>query len=133
MAQDLGIAYGLNLYLDASATMCLVNSRGLGKAKHVDMQNLWIQEGSKAGRFVTKKVGTSVNLADLMTRPLPKPNIEQLMNIIGYESTRTGGRVEVSVDENMTAFQISVLAVGHVRWTGGISVPVTNSMKCKFL
>ena len=34
--------------------------------------NLWIQEASKAGRFVTKKVGTSVNLADLMTRPLPE-------------------------------------------------------------
>ena len=67
MANDLGIAGGLNLFLDASATMCLVNRRGLGKAKHVDMQNLWIQEASKSGRFVTKRVGTSVNPADLMT------------------------------------------------------------------
>ena len=57
----------MNLHLDASATMCLVNRRGLGKAKHVDMQNLWIQEASKSGRFITKKVGTNVNPADLMT------------------------------------------------------------------
>ena len=49
------------------------------------MQNLWIQEASKSGRFVTKKVGTSVNPADLMTKPLPKPKIEQLMNLMGYE------------------------------------------------
>ena len=32
-----------------------------------------------------KKVGTSVNPADLMTKPMPRPKIEQLMNIMGYE------------------------------------------------
>ena len=53
--------------MDASLTICLVNLRGLGKAKHVDMQKLWIQEASKSGRFMTKKVGTNVNPADLMT------------------------------------------------------------------
>ena len=37
----------LNLHLDATATMDLVNRRGLGKAKHVDLQSLWIQEASK--------------------------------------------------------------------------------------
>ena len=83
VAKDLGILCGLNLHLDASATMGLVNRRGLGKAKHVDMQNLWIQEASKSGRSVTKKVGTSVNPADLMTKPLPKPKVEQ--RLMGYE------------------------------------------------
>ena len=57
--KDMGISCGLRLHLD------LVNGRGLGKAKHVDKQNLWIQEASKAGRYVTKKVGTNVNAADL--------------------------------------------------------------------
>ena len=83
MAKDLGISCGLNLHLDASATMCLVNRRGLGKAKHVDMQNKWIQEASKSGRFNTRKVGTNVNPADLMTKPLAKPKIEQLVGIHG--------------------------------------------------
>ena len=85
VAKDLRISCGLNLLLDASATMCLVNRGGLGKAKHVDMQNLWIQEAFRSGWFVTKKVGTSVNPADLMTQPLAKPKIEQLMGIMGYE------------------------------------------------
>ena len=35
VAKDLGISCGLNLHMDASATMCLVNRRRLGKAKHV--------------------------------------------------------------------------------------------------
>ena len=73
VAKDLGISCRLNLHLDASATMCLV------KAKHVDMQNLWILEAAKSGRFTTKKVDTSVNPADLMTKPVSKARIEQLM------------------------------------------------------
>ena len=44
---------------------------------------------SKSGRFVTKKVGTNVNPADLISKPLPKPKIEQLMNHMGYEFTKT--------------------------------------------
>ena len=51
VAKHLGISCGLNLHLDASALMCLVNRRGLGKTKRVDMRNLWIQEASKSGRF----------------------------------------------------------------------------------
>ena len=87
VAKDLGMSCGLNLHLGASATMCLVNRRGLGKAKRVDVQNLWIQEASRSGRFTTRKVGTNVNPADLMTKPLAKPKIEQLMGIMGYEFT----------------------------------------------
>ena len=89
LAKDLDMTCGLDLHLDASATMCLVSRRELGKAKHVDMQNLWIQEASKSGLFVTKKVGTNVNPADLMTKPLPRPKVEQLMSLVGYEFTRT--------------------------------------------
>ena len=48
VANDKGISCGLNLHLDATATMCLVNRRGLGKATHVDMQNLWMQEAFKS-------------------------------------------------------------------------------------
>ena len=56
------------MHLDASATLSLVNRRGLGKAKHVDMQSLRIQEASISNRFATKKIGTNVNPTDLMTK-----------------------------------------------------------------
>ena len=82
-AKDLGITCRLNLQLDAATTLSLVNRRGLGKAMHVDMQSLWIQEASKSNRFCTKKIGTNGNRADLMTKPLTKQKIEQLMSIMG--------------------------------------------------
>ena len=43
------------------------------------------KEASESTVFVTKKVGTRINLADVMTKPMPRPKIEQLMNIMGYE------------------------------------------------
>ena len=93
--------------------MCFVNRRGLGKAKHVDMQNLWIQESSKSGRLVTKMVGTSVNPADLVTKPLPKPQLAQLMNITSYEiHDNVEGRVEVSIGERSRSL---CLLSGHVQ------------------
>ena len=95
----MGISCGLNLHLDASATVCMVSRRGLGKGKHVDMQNMWIQGASKSGRFVTQKVGTSVNPADLMTKPLLKPRIEQLMNHGIVEKELMNGRVAREMTE----------------------------------
>ena len=80
VARDLRISCRLNLDLDPSATMCLVNRRGLGKAKHVDMQNMWIQEASESSWVVTKKIDTNVNLAGVMTKPIPKTRTEQLMS-----------------------------------------------------
>ena len=72
VAKDLEITCRLNLHLDASATLSLVNRRGLGQAKDVDMQSLWIQEAPKSDRFATKKIGTNVSLAGMMTKPLTK-------------------------------------------------------------
>ena len=86
MAKDLGIVCGLNLHLDATATMCLANRRGLGKANHVDVQNLWLQEASKSKSIVTKKVVTNVKPRrrdDETTQPRPK--IMQLVKIMGCE------------------------------------------------
>ena len=82
MAKDMGIKCWLNLHLDAASTLRLVNRLGLGKAKHVDMPNLRIQEVPKSGKFVTKNVRGQVNPADLMTKPPPRPQIEQLMKVM---------------------------------------------------
>ena len=46
--------------------------------------HLWIQEASKSEKFLTKNVGTHVNPAHHMTKPLPRPTLEQPMNIMSY-------------------------------------------------
>ena len=69
LAKDLGGSVQTESALGWSI-MCLVNRRGLGKAKHVNVQHLWIQDVSKS------------ETADLMMKPLIK--------LMGY-AIRIGG------------------------------------------
>ena len=86
--------------------MCPVNRRRLGIAKLVDMQNLSTQEASKSGKFVTKKVGTNVNPADLMTEPLPRPKSEQLMKLMVYQFVENG-QVKPKTESNVVSAETS--------------------------
>ena len=93
VARDLGISFRPNLHLDASATMCLGQTRmDWAKRSMSDRRDIRIQEASMSGLFATKKVDTIVNPADLMTKPIPKASIGQLMNLMSHEfATMTQG------------------------------------------
>ena len=84
LAKDMGHASGVHLYLDSSAALSLTDRRGLGKAKHIDLQHLWLQDAVKEGRIHTHKVPTEINPADLMTKPLAADRIEKLMKLMGF-------------------------------------------------
>ena len=130
VARDLGKSCRLNLHLDASAAMCLVHRRGLGKAKHVDMQNLWIQEAFKSGRFVTEKVGTSENPADLMTKPIPKARIEQLMSLLGFEFMSAGTSLLKGQQGIDVWREFSYYGNCESEWAGLEVATVRQSPKC---
>ena len=85
VAKDLGVACGLKPHLDATATMCQVNRRGLGTAKTCGRAEL-----------VVTKVGTNANPADLMTKPPLGPKIVQLTNTMRYEFVEQSSRQEES-------------------------------------
>ena len=82
---DLGSKPQVHLHLDASAALSLLDRRGLGKAKHIEMQHLWLQEAVKAGRVQTHKVASEINPADLLTKPLPGDKVEELLNLMQFK------------------------------------------------
>ena len=80
LAKDLVIVCTLNLHLDASATMCLVNRRRFGKAKHVSVQHLWTQEASKSVRHQESGHACEPRVDDETVAS----KFEQLMKLMGY-------------------------------------------------
>eukprot|EP00974_Lingulodinium_polyedra_P029052 2800274-Lingulodinium_polyedra.AAC.1 len=56
--------------IDSSAAAGLIQKEGLGKAKHISTQWLWIQQEVRGKRVQVRKVAGSTNPADLMTKPL---------------------------------------------------------------
>ena len=84
LAEDMGYCSEVHLYFDSSAAVSLADRRGLGKAKHIDLQHLWLQDAVKEGRIRTHKVLTDTNPADLMIQSLAADRIERLMSLMGF-------------------------------------------------
>ena len=44
VAKDLNIYYDIHLYIDSSAAMEMVARKGMGKVRHIEVGELWIQD-----------------------------------------------------------------------------------------
>ena len=58
------------LNVDANAAIRIASRRGLGKIRHIETQELWLQEHIRNGTSTIVKVPGSENPADLMTKHL---------------------------------------------------------------
>ena len=73
MLQDLGVDLRVRLRTDASAAKGIASRRGLGKIRHIEVQQLWLQEKVNRGEIEVMKVKGEVNLADALTKALDGP------------------------------------------------------------
>ena len=112
--------------------MCLVNRRGLGEARrHAECVG--------TGGIQFRQVRHEEGRLERERRRLDGETSAEIENraahehFMGYEFMRTETKsVEVPTGENMMVLQIAAFAVGHLRWMGGIRVPVMNSMDYVF-
>ena len=73
MARELGfvdISNVIQLGADSSAAKSFVNRRGLGKMRHLEIRDLWLQREVAEGRLEVSKIPGEKNPADLMTKIL---------------------------------------------------------------
>ena len=70
LLRDLGMqdTGKIALHTDASAAIGISNRIGIGKVRHIEVNQLWLQEKVAAGKFQVIKVPTDSNLADAFTK-----------------------------------------------------------------
>ena len=68
MIKELGVDLDIDLRSDASAAVGIVMRRGLGKVRHIDVTQLWLQEKVASGDIKIMKVKSSENKSDLLTK-----------------------------------------------------------------
>ena len=68
MAKDLGHHVDLHIRTDATAAIGINRRRGLGRIRHLDVGDLWVQDELRAGAFTLTKVSRSSNPADICTK-----------------------------------------------------------------
>ena len=92
MARDFAMSLSPYLNVDASAAIGIVQRKGLGKLRHLDTQSLWIQDAVRQRRVMVEKVKGTENPADLMTKHLDGPGMDDMLKRIGIQ-TRSGRAV----------------------------------------
>ena len=90
MLKDLGVEVRVRVNTDASAARGICMRGGLGKVRHIEVNQLWVQEAVAMGRIALDKVGTQDNLADVLTKHLAKDQLIELTGRMGLWSL--GGR-----------------------------------------
>ena len=82
---ELGWKYELKVQVDVNATIGTLHRRGLGKLRHVEVEELWLQQEISKKKISVSKVKGTENTADIGTKPLKKGAADYLMKKMGFE------------------------------------------------
>ena len=78
----------LHIGTDSSAAKSFVGRQGLGKMKHLEIRDLWLQKEVHYGKVVVHKVLGIENLSDLGTKILNAAEISERLEGMNLEAQR---------------------------------------------
>ena len=88
--EDLGVPIKIRICTDSSSAKSIASRRGVGKVRHIDVRELWVQERTQKGDIEIVKVRGEDNLADILTKHVPRELLDKHLRGIGCE--RRSGR-----------------------------------------
>ncbi len=77
VGKDLNISYDVHVYTDSSAAMGMVARKGIGRVRHVEVGELWIQDAVKNKVLTVNKVKGEDKPADILTKYIDQGKIHQ--------------------------------------------------------
>ena len=83
----------IKLGTDSSAAKSFVSRRGLGKMRHLEIRDLWLQAEVEQGRLEVHKVKGDQNPADLMTKVL---SLREVVDRLSWMNLRAEVQEEYS-------------------------------------
>ena len=87
ISEDLGMRFPGKICIraDASAAIGIANRVGIGKVRHIEVNQLWLQEKVYEGKMEIVKVRSEENMADALTKALDSKGIRSHVEGIGAE------------------------------------------------
>ena len=76
--EELGFELPLRMWTDSTAGRAAATRLGVGRIKHLTIQDLYVQGLVQAKMLQINKVATEHNLADILTKPVPRETLERL-------------------------------------------------------
>ena len=103
----MGVTCTVVLNTDASAAIGIAFRRGLGKVRHIEVSQLWLQQRVASGDLKVQKVDGVWNLADALTKHLQKGPLEGHMVSVNLE-IREGRRSLMPVCDGSDKLEANV-------------------------
>ena len=99
---DLGVNLDLRAFTDATTGKSLVTRRGLGKVRHIAVNELWLQSHVQAKSVTIVKIKNQFNLSDILTKHLTRAEIQQIMEHMQhrYEEGRAKAAPKLAAKNN---------------------------------
>ena len=71
---------------DSAAAKSCVSRRGLGKMRHLEIRDLWLQKEVNDGKVIVSKIPGTENPADLMTKILGISDINERLKAMNLSA-----------------------------------------------
>ena len=94
VAADLGLTWKIAIQTDSTAAVGICRRRGLGKIRHLAAADLWVQDRLRCHDFALVKVLGTENIADALTKHVPRPTLCKHMAAMGLK--QIPGRAELA-------------------------------------
>ena len=91
LGEDLGMVLTgkITIRSDASAAIGIANRVGIGKVRHIEVNQLWLQDKVYGGEVEIVKVKSEDNLVDALTKPMDTASIQKYIDGVGAEVSQT--------------------------------------------
>ncbi len=80
LAADLGGKLVVRMWIDSSSCKSIASRSGLGKLRHIEVKFPWLQDATRGGRLLIKKINGMQNPADPLTKP--RNAVEMQMQLV---------------------------------------------------
>ena len=87
---DFGVEVSLELESDSTAAIGIVSREGLGKVRHLDVADLWVQAKQRSGEIRYDKVPGKENTSDILTKGVDATTLVKHVHTMGFRTI--GGR-----------------------------------------
>jgi hypothetical protein len=88
MLSDVGVTCTVIVKSDATAAKGIASRSGLGKVRHIDVSQLWVQDKIRCKEMIVEKTNTFNNIADIFTKYVSSDTIvRHVRNLCGTIET----------------------------------------------
>lgn len=97
----LGSPLATPLLCDNSAAVVLCGDQAFhNRVKHLDVKYHWIRECVENGEIIVRRIPSSGNIADILTKALPGPLFTALRGCLGVHQRQTGIHAEGECEDS---------------------------------